>query len=60
VREFRRPLENDNSSQIVMELDAAKSTCGHCDELEQLIRHLAGIEKHLEIITRALMGQLRR
>jgi hypothetical protein len=30
--------------------------CGHCAEVSRLLKHLAGIERHLEIVTRALMG----
>jgi DNA-directed RNA polymerase subunit M/transcription elongation factor TFIIS len=33
--------------------------CGHCGEISRLLNHLVGIERHLEIVTRALTGSLR-
>jgi len=33
--------------------------CDHRAELDRLIQHLRGIESHLSIVTRALMGQAR-
>ena len=35
----------------------AAAICDHRAELERLIHHLRGIESHLSIVTRALMGQ---
>jgi hypothetical protein len=35
------------------------ATCDHRGELDRLIHHMRGIERHLEVVTRALMGQAR-
>jgi hypothetical protein len=32
------------------------ANCGYCAEVSRLINHMSGIERHLEIVTRALMG----
>ncbi len=66
MRSLTEPSQTPDNSRSIPSLvprvgaDPAKlADCAHCPELERLIRHLAGIERHLEVVTRALMGQMR-
>ncbi|MDP2606092.1 MAG: hypothetical protein Q8S00_26415 [Deltaproteobacteria bacterium] len=40
--------------------DPAPDTCGHCPELDRLVRVMAGVERELIIIVRALCNGTKR